>query len=91
VSVLAPSSLKLLGHFAKGFKPGEKAFEGLQVGDTACGVPYLPAAHAFLECRTLGEQAWGDHVIFCGEVLSGSCKDLDELPSTHVRRNGLSY
>ena len=91
VSVLAPSSMNLLGHFAKGFAPGEDAFDGLDVATAASGVPYLTGAHAHLSCRLIGEEAWSDHVILCGEVLAGGCDSLEEDPSIHVRKNGLSY
>ena len=91
VSVLAPSSMNLLGHFAKGFAPGEDAFAGLDIAVADSGVPYLTGAHAHLSCRLLGEETWSDHVILCGEVLAGGCASLEEDPATHVRKNGLSY
>ncbi|MCA8956447.1 MAG: flavin reductase family protein [Planctomycetes bacterium] len=91
ISVLAPSSMALMKHFARGFGPGENAFAGIDTRFAECGVPFLPQAHAHLVCRVLGETAWSDHVIVCGEVLSGSCADLAEAPLTHTRKNGLSY
>lgn len=91
VSVLAPSSMNLLGHFAKGFKPGEAAFLGLDTELAASGVPYLTGAHAHLSCKLLGESFWSDHVILCGEVLAGECPSIEEDPAIHIRKNGLSY
>ena len=91
VSILSPSSMNLLGHFAKGFKPGEDAFEGLEVALTASGVPYLTAAHAYLSCKLFGESEWSDHIILCGEVVAGACASFDEDPAIHVRKNGKSY
>jgi flavin reductase (DIM6/NTAB) family NADH-FMN oxidoreductase RutF len=91
ISVLAPSSMHLLKHFAKGFAPGENAFEGLDTALSANGVPYLVEAHAHLACKIIGESTWTDHVIFCGEVVGGSCASLEEAPATHIRKNGLSY
>ena len=91
VSVLASSSMDLVGHFARGFKPGEDAFVGLDTELTDGGVPYLADAHAYLSCKLLGEATWSDHVILCGEVLAGDCRSLEEDPATHIRKNGLRY
>lgn len=91
VSVLAPASMSLLGHFSRGFKPGEDAFVGLDIALADSGVPYLTAAHAYLSCKLLGEATWSDHVILCGEVLAGECESLQEDPATHIRKSGLSY
>ena len=91
VSVLAPASMDLMGHFAKGFEPGANAFDGQLIAESSSGVPYLTAAHAYLECKVLGEHQWSDHVIVCGEIVGGSCENLEEVPSTHVRKSGLSY
>ena len=91
VSVLAPSSMHHMKHFGQGFAPGENAFEGVATGLADSGVPYLTDAHAWLACKIVGESSWSDHVIICGEVIDGSCTDLDESPTAHVRKNGLSY
>jgi flavin reductase (DIM6/NTAB) family NADH-FMN oxidoreductase RutF len=91
ISVLSPSSMHHCKHFGRGFDPDDKPFEGLDTTLAASGVPYLTDAHAYLACKIIGESTWSDHVIFCGEVVDGSCPDLEELPTTHVRKNGLSY
>ncbi len=91
VSILSPSSMNLLGHFAKGFKPGEDAFEGLDIALAASGVPYLTAAHAHLSCKIIGESEWSDHVVLCGQVVAGDCAGFDEDPAIHIRKNGKSY
>ena len=92
LSVLSTSSMHYLKHFARGFQPGENAFEGLTTTAASTSeVPYLADAHAHLECEILGEQVWTNHVVVCGEVLAGSCRDLIEMPATHVRNSGLSY
>jgi flavin reductase (DIM6/NTAB) family NADH-FMN oxidoreductase RutF len=91
VSVLAPSSTHHLKHFGKGFAPGEPAFEGLDIAVAESGVPYLNDAHAWLACKVIGESAWTDHAILCGEVVTGHCASLEEVPVTHVRKNGLNY
>lgn len=91
VSVVAPGSMGLLKHFGAGFAPGEPAFEGLEVAQTQAGITYPTAAHAWFACKLLGEQTWSDHTVFAGEVIEGACPDLSEVPTQHVRKNGLSY
>lgn len=89
VTVLDAESKHLLGHFARGFEPGAPAFEGLETGTSAAGVPYPAGGVAHLECKLLGEVDWSDHTIFCGEVVDGAARDGE--PMTHVRTNGASY
>lgn len=91
ISVLALSGMHHLKHFARGFGPGENAFDGLNIAFAASGVPLLVDAHASFACKVIGESTWTDHVVFCGEVVEGTCANLDEDPATHVRKNGLSY
>ena len=90
ISVLHDDSIGLMRHFARGFEPGQLAFEGVttQVADN--GVPYLAEAHAHIACEWIGEADWSDHVVICGQVIGGDRID-DLAPLTHVRKNGLSY
>jgi flavin reductase (DIM6/NTAB) family NADH-FMN oxidoreductase RutF len=90
LSILHDASIGFMGHFAKGFDPGEAAFQGIDIAPAANGVPYLTAAHAHLACEIVGEIEWSDHIVFCGEVIDGRRID-DDRPLTHVRKNGLSY
>ncbi len=90
VSVLHDGSIGLLAHFARGFEPGQPAFEGIDTAVGANGVPYLAQAHAHVECELLGEADWTDHIVFCGRVIDGGRIDEDQ-PLTHVRRDGLNY
>ncbi len=90
VSVLDAESKDLLGHFARGFAPGDPAFVGITTATSSSGVPYLPGALAWLECKLLGEVDWSDHTVFCGEVVAGATRG-DGDPLVHVRKNGLSY
>ncbi|MHC4851704.1 MAG: flavin reductase family protein, partial [Planctomycetota bacterium] len=75
---------------AKGFASGEPPFESIETAISDVGVPYPKAAHAHLACKVIGEVAWSDHVLFCGEVVGGACNG-DELPLVHVRKDGLTY
>ncbi|MGE3174626.1 MAG: flavin reductase family protein [Planctomycetota bacterium] len=91
LSVLCQSSKALMGHFARGFEPGEPAFTGLDVAVTASGVPYPRAAHAHLECAVRATALdWSDHTVVCAEVTGGDRRD-DDQPLVHVRKNGFSY
>ncbi len=90
VSVLHDGSKALLGHFARGFEPGEPAFGGVAHAWDETGVPYLTEALANLSCKLVGESTWSDHVVFCGEVTAGSHLGEGE-PMIHVRKNGLGY
>ncbi|MFO1054068.1 MAG: flavin reductase family protein [Planctomycetota bacterium] len=90
ISVIDDASVGLLRHFARGFEPGEPAFADQNVGHDEAGVPYLVDALAWLSCRVIGEVAWSDHVLVCGEVLAGERRD-DDRPMVHVRKSGAGY
>lgn len=90
LSVLDEASRSLLGHFARGFDPEERAFEGVDVAVGSLGIPFPTAAHAVLECEVVGEADWTDHIVFCGRVVAGTCRG-DATPLVHIRKNGFSY
>lgn len=89
-SVLDAESKGLLGHFARGFAPGDPAFTGIDVGHTADGVPYLAGALAYVECRFVDAVDWADHTLFCGEVVGGATH-RDGDPLVHLRTTGQTY
>ncbi len=93
LSVLDAESSGLLKHFARGFEPGQTAFDGLETAVSADGVPYPVAACAHLECRVVGEARWSDHTLIAAEVVAGDLghAESERTPSIHLRRNGLSY
>ena len=88
ISILREDDRATLARFARGDEAG--AFAGVRIGIGGNGVPYVADCHAMLACRVLGECAWSDHVIVCGEVLEGRRHDAGN-PRIHVRENGLSY
>jgi flavin reductase (DIM6/NTAB) family NADH-FMN oxidoreductase RutF len=90
LSVVDDSSVGLLRHFARGFDRGEPAFENVTIAHDAHGVPYLPEALAWMSCEVIGEVAWSDHVLVCGQVTAGDRRD-DDRPMVHVRKTGASY
>lgn len=91
LAVLDDDSKTLLGHFARGFEPGQPAFAGVATADSAVGVPYPTAAHAHLACRVRAVALdWCDHTVIAAEVVAGDGR-LDRAPLVHVRKNGFSY
>ena len=90
LSILPEDGKVLLGHFVRGFDLGEPAFEGLDVGATKEGIPYLKGAAAWLGCQVSAEVDGGDHMVFVAEVIEGE-QLTDKAPWVHLRKNGLSY
>lgn len=97
VSVLDGESKGLLGHFARGFEPGEEAFNGVKIAHHD-GLPYLPEALAWMACEVVGEADWTDHITVAGRVVAGArrggaspSKGSVPDPMVHLRTNGLSY
>jgi flavin reductase (DIM6/NTAB) family NADH-FMN oxidoreductase RutF len=91
VSVLDDASMTLLAHFAKGFEPGQPAFEGIEVGHDEAGIPYPSGALSWMSLEVVGEFAGvTDHVVFCGKVIDGA-RLRDDKPMVHIRKTGLSY
>ena len=82
---------KLIGHFARGFKPGEDPYDGVEVKRSGDGPEYLPNSLATLHCQVRGMLASGDHMIVLGEVVTGFSHDDDADPATHLRSSGFRY
>lgn len=90
VHVLGEGQKKIISHFAKGFAPGEAAFEGVAVKAGVTGAPVIDGVTAYLECKFHSKTAAGDHVIYLGEVVAGGVGDEAE-PDVRLRKNGLAY
>src|SRR5262249_1653421 len=90
VNILGTSQTDLIGRFARGFDPGEPAFEGLAIERSASGVPVLSAALAWLECRATKTVEVGDHDLFIALVEDGRLL-RDGEPRVHIRKSGLKY
>lgn len=93
VSIVGESQKNLLGHFAKGFEPGENAFDGLDTAQTASDLPVLSEAVGWLAGEVTGSVDAGDHTIYVVRLTeAGSGPQLGtEPPWIHLRKNGLSY
>lgn len=80
----------LLKHFAKGFAPGQPAFEGIATAVATTGTPVLPEALAYLDCVVRNEVEAGDHIVFLAEVVDGTlCSEGEAM--TRIRKNGFDY
>jgi flavin reductase (DIM6/NTAB) family NADH-FMN oxidoreductase RutF len=90
LNVLPEGAKGLIGHFGKGFEPGEPAFAGLKVARERDTPPVLLDAHAYLVCRVASRVDVGDHVLVIGRVVAGAILH-DGKPTVHVRKNGLRY
>lgn len=93
LSIVAEGQKQFLGHFSKGFEPGEKAFAGLSVGDAANGCPVLLDALGWLAGTVIGQVEAGDHFVYVIEIReAGHVANLDQFrPWVHIRKSGLSY
>ena len=90
VNVLDESQTDMIGHFGRGFGPGEPAFTDIDIERPSHGGPVLTEAHAFLLCRVFARHAAGDHDLLIADIESG--KVLSEgHPMVHVRKSGLHY
>lgn len=83
VSVLSEDQEDWSTRFAK---PGADRFAGVETADGAHGLPLVPGALAWLECRVASVLAGGDHSIYVGEVLS-----IDVRPGRPLLYHGSAY
>jgi flavin reductase (DIM6/NTAB) family NADH-FMN oxidoreductase RutF len=90
LSILDPKSRGLMAPFVRKPEEGASPFDGLALAKTPHGLSVLSESLAWIECRVSGEHATGDHVVVFGEVTAAELLREGE-PSTHVRKNGLSY
>lgn len=91
LSVVGRSDTTLLKRYAKGIEPGQDPLEGMNVGATPAGQPYLADALAWLECRVARLIDFAaDHQLVIAQVTAGQV--LKEGPSyTHLRGSGYHY
>lgn len=85
VSILDGQSQGLMSAFFK-----DDAFDRVEHTDSPGGMPVLPGALAWLDCKLSGEHEVGDHVVVFGTVEHAALQREGD-PSVHLRRNGLGY
>jgi flavin reductase (DIM6/NTAB) family NADH-FMN oxidoreductase RutF len=93
LSLVGETQKKLLGHFGRGFEPGEPAFENLDIQRSPAGLPVLADSLGWLEGAVESSIDAGDHrVYFVKLTAAGEGPRLaSETPYVHVRKNGLGY
>ena len=90
ISLLDAASRSRMGPFLKQPAPGASPYDGLALGQTPSGLPYLADGLAWFDCRMVGEHASSDHVVLFAEVEAAATLREGE-PHVHLRRNGLAY
>lgn len=71
INVLAKSQLALAAHFGNARIRDKMA--GQQWQRSASGMPYLPEALAYFDCRVSHSTSAGDHDIMVCKVIDGGC------------------
>lgn len=90
LNLLGKEQKGLIGHFGRGFAPGEPAFEGLPLERTEQDLAVLVGALGHLECVPHSHLDSGDHRLFLAEVVRGRLQSEDH-PAIHVRKSGAHY
>lgn len=90
LNILHTNQKDMLGHFGKGFKPGEDPFVGIDTETQKTGLPILKKSLCFLECELRHVFEVGDHHICVGEVINAGTEE-DGQPMVHLRRSGFHY
>ena len=91
LNVVAEHQKALLKHFARGFPPGEAAFEGLELMRDPRGVAILcDGTLGHLCCNVRSYADSGDHRVFIADVIDGQLTS-DAAPMVHHRKSGSHY
>ena len=93
LNLVGESQKQFLGHFGRGFEPGEPAFEGLNTTTAANGLTALTDGLGWLEGTITAQADAGDHVVYVVEITAASRgADLESMkPWVHIRKNGFGY
>ena len=91
LSIVPDGDSSLMKRYARGVKPGEDPFAGVEIFHTPGGVPAMKSALAWLECRLIETFDFGgDHELLIAEVVAGNILH----PGTafmHQRGSGFHY
>ena len=91
LSVIPQGDTTLMKKYARGIKPGEDAFAGIDVFHTPAGVPVMKHALAWLEGRVISTCDFGgDHELLIAQVTHGGVLQAGEA-FTHQRGSGFHY
>ena len=91
LSIIPDGDSSLMKRYARGVKPGEDPFAGVETFNTPAGIPAIKSALAWLECRLMHTCDFGgDHDLLIAEVVAGNILH----PGTafmHQRGSGFHY
>lgn len=90
LNVLGENPKALLRHFARGFEPGQPAFENIAFDRCPRGVPVLKDTIGHLQCQVVSSTPAAEHTVFVAQVIGGQ-RTNPHAPFVHIRHNGLRY
>ena len=91
LSVVPEGDTSLMKRYARGVKPGEDAFAGVETFATPGGATALNAALAWMECEVMDAFDFGgDHDLLVGKVTAGDILHPGQA-FTHQRGSGFHY
>jgi flavin reductase (DIM6/NTAB) family NADH-FMN oxidoreductase RutF len=91
VSIIPDGDTTLMKRYARGIKPGEDAFAGVEILTTPAGIPALKSSLAWLDCQLLETcEFGGDHDLLIGEITAGELLHPGHA-FTHQRGSGFHY
>ncbi|WP_092047712.1 flavin reductase family protein [Planctomicrobium piriforme] len=93
LSLIGETQKSVLGHFGKGFDPGEPAFEGIAIDRSPAGQAVLQDALGWIEGEVTAAIDAGDHHVILLKLTAAAegPRLAAERPWVHVRKNGLHY
>lgn len=93
LSLVGETQKQLLGHFGKGFEPGQPAFEGQLTEQTPAGITVLAEALGWMEGKISNSIDAGDHQVYVVNITDGKAfeKLSTEKPFVHIRKTGFGY
>ena len=91
LAVIPQDDMSLMKKYARGLKPGEPPFEGLELVTTPTGLPVPAKALSWLELSLVSVCDFGaDHDLLLATVTAGGVlRDGDAY--AHQRKNGFRY
>jgi flavin reductase (DIM6/NTAB) family NADH-FMN oxidoreductase RutF len=91
LSIVPEGDTSLMKRYARGIKPGEDAFAGVEIITTPGGIPVLAAAIAWIEGDVLATcEFGGDHDLLVVEITAGAVLKPGHA-FTHQRGSGFHY
>jgi flavin reductase (DIM6/NTAB) family NADH-FMN oxidoreductase RutF len=92
LSIIPDGDSSLMKRYARGVKPGEDPFAGVETFHTPGGIPVMKSALAWLECRLVHTCDFGgDHDLLIGEVVAGNLLQPGGTAFMHQRGSGFHY